>query len=216
MHKRLKYTVENRECCRPFWEHVHAIGHQTLDKYKRYIRAGHQEPIPRAPPAKPKERPGWETADAWFLQLYTQLADYNPGEQIDLDKDPYEIIPVPNDDHPLWSQSIAIGDNKKGIVKKYLNPGKFEDLFSMHQTDLGSQAVSRTTLKKCWIERWSQFLEQRSSNREKRCKCCAVMDELRSTATTPEEKQEAETMKNTHLSEVRQDRDVCVRAIKNG
>ena len=155
----MKYEVNNVRVCRDFWLHVNCMGQGTLDKYKKLIRTGLQDKPERAKPCT-FSKPGCEQADTWFLTLYLSLADFNPTEEEGADKQPgaYEIVPVGNDNHPLWSRAVAIGDNKKGVPKKYLPPGRLEDLFSMHQCELGLEAVSRTTLRRCWFGRWKSTL----------------------------------------------------------
>ena len=39
----MKFTLGQHRVCRPFWEHAHAIGHGTFDKYKTMIRNGATE-----------------------------------------------------------------------------------------------------------------------------------------------------------------------------
>ena len=209
----MKYEVNNVRVCRDFWLHVNRMGPGTLDKYKLLIRTGQRKSKSRKPE---RAKPGCEQADTWFLTLYLSLADFNPTEEEGADKQPgaYEIVPVGNDNHPLWSRAVAIGDNKKGVPKKYLPPGRLEDLFSMHQCELGLEAVSRTTLRRCWFDRWKKYLAFRDGGHDKRCKICAELDEWRSTATTAEERQEAQIAKDTHVSEVKQDRDIMVRSGK--
>ena len=117
----MKYEVNNVRVCRDFWLHVNCMGPGTLDKYKKLIRTGLQDKPERAKRCT-FLKPGCEQADTWFLTLYLSLADFNPTEEEGADKQPgaYEIVPVGNDNHPLWSRAVAIGDNKKGVPKKYL------------------------------------------------------------------------------------------------
>jgi hypothetical protein len=119
--------------------------------------------------------------------------------------------------HPLWNLSVVVPSARHGegdkryVPKRYLNPGCFEDLFSMHQAAEGNDAVSRSTLLKCWNGSWKRFLDFRNIGQGNRCKVCATLDEERVSAVTPAEKAEVATEKAKHIDSVSSDRQCSVR-----
>ena len=84
----------------------------------------------------PRGKPAFETADHWFYELYLGLAEFQPNELTEGNHEALEIVPLENDNHPLWSLAIAIGDGRKGAQKR-LPPYTFEELFLLHAVQLG-------------------------------------------------------------------------------
>ena len=125
----------------------------------------------------------------------------------------HQLVDVPS--HPLWNLSIAIpmqdASEKRYAPKRYLNPGCFEDLFSMHQASQGDSAVSKSTLNACWNQRWKRFLDFRNIGQGKRCRKCAKLDEERLQAVTADEKHQLAMAKQAHIEEVKADRQVSTR-----
>ena len=73
---RAKWIVQNTPVCRPFWEHAHSVGHSTVDKLLKLIRAVAQSPPrrgPRIPGVSHKKQ--YMMADARFLELYKTVAE---------------------------------------------------------------------------------------------------------------------------------------------
>ena len=101
-------------------------------------------------------------ADAWFLQLYQNLAEPMPTE---------EQEEVRDMNHPLWGLSMSSDDNQKHLTHKhYLNLGNFESLWVRHKHELGEASVSRTMLWHCWNERWKMFMPFRGIGQGKHCR----------------------------------------------
>ena len=101
-------------------------------------------------------------ADAWFLQLYQNLAEPMPTE---------EQEEVRDMNHPLWGLSMSSDDNQKRLTHKhYLNLGNFESLWVRHKHELGEASVSRTMLWHCWNERWKMFMPFRGIGQGKHCR----------------------------------------------
>ncbi len=71
-----KFTICGQRVCRTFWEYYHAIGHDTLDKYKNFIRNGATS-LPSKSPRMPGVRTPAEfaKADAWFFQMHQDLGE---------------------------------------------------------------------------------------------------------------------------------------------
>ena len=81
----------------------------------------------------------------------------------------------------------------------------------MHCQELGSESVSRNTLRSVWRSRWSKYIQFRSFGHGKRCDACARLDAQRTAATDPEEQLEIATLKQQHVDAVKADRLVSVR-----
>ena len=90
-------------------------------------------PVPKEP-RMPKSTDGGKqflAADAWFLQLYTDLGEPFPvtDKAIEFHQEHAE---VEDPEHPLWALSInTTADAKQYIPKRFLNPGTLEDLWIM-------------------------------------------------------------------------------------
>ena len=97
-------------------------------------------------------------ADAWFLVLYKTvaepLAEADPA-LLDLEN----LAQLDDVHHPLWSLSVALQGGKHAVPKVFLNPGGFEDLWSLYQvmTSL-EERVSKTTLGRVYNEKCKKLL----------------------------------------------------------
>lgn len=209
----IKWSFQGTRCCRPFWEWAHALGHGTVDKMRKLIRDGHTSVLVRAPRV-PSATSGvqFRKADAWFFMLHQDLGEplaISNSAMLDLDE--YEVVDTP--EHPLWAISTHVeASGSRYVPKRYLNPGCFEDLWLAYQaqTDVANQ-VSKSTLLKVWHARWSKYLPFRNIGQGKRCRVCAVIDEERVQATSPDERAQVLKNKITHIQEISADRDVSVR-----
>ena len=212
---KIKFSFHGQHVCRPFWEHVYYTGPSQVDKAKKYATAGHvQMPVREAPAQMPGHAAS--KADAWFLSVWRDLGEPMAIENPEaLNMTEHMLIDIPL--HPLWNLSVVVPSARHGegakryVPKRYLNPGCFEDLFSMHQAAEGNDAVSRSTLLKCWNGSWKRFLDFRNIGQGNRCKVCAKLDEERVSAVTPAEKAEVATEKAKHLDSVSSDRQCSVR-----
>ena len=209
---RTKWTIGGVHVCRPFWEYAHALGSSTVDKVRKLLSSGASAPLaplPRMPSSVAKKQ--YFKADAWFLVLYQDLGEPLAVSDPDLiDIAEYELVEDPN--HPLWSLSVNVGVEERYTAKRYLNPGTFEDVWLMYhaQTPVQSQ-VSKSTLLKCFRERWDKHLRFRGEGQGKRCKICARIDQERVQATNLQEQADVVDTKARHIKEVMADRDVSVR-----
>ena len=125
--------------------------------------------------------------------------------------DAFELAAIEHDNHPLWTRSLALSGTKGQAPRRFFNPGTFEDIFNSHKFDKGDEAVARSTLKRCFDERWGQFISWRNVGQGKRCKRCAECDERRLKATSQEEKKECDAEKFQHVDETKLDREASSR-----
>ena len=118
------------------------------------------------------------------------------------------------DKHPLWAQSILVsGDsNRKLVPTKYLSHQPFEDLYALHEADLGTRAVSTTTLRSVWHQRWRDFMPFRYNGQDKRCK--HVQDsEQRAQCSSPEGRKEVHSDMPGHIDATKADFQVWTNRI---
>ena len=146
----------------------------------------------------------------WFLNLYRELAEPLPNEKTAEGNSAYELITV-EAEHPLFSLTVGLCGY---APKKYLTQGRFEDLFALHMIEKGHDAISRSTLRNCFKQRWEKYLRWRNAGQGKRCKVCAELDEMRSKASTNEEKLEYQQAKAQHVQEIKFDREVLSRSTR--
>jgi hypothetical protein len=187
---KLKYKIGKDTVCRRFWQFAHALSPGTVDKYKKMIVINKAVSLPpeREKPAAPP-RPQFDTADAWFFQLYQNIREPLPNSIHDCRPEgPLDIIGVESQEHPLWNLSVTLYKGN-GAPRKYLSQGRIEDLYALHQMNLGDKCVSRSVLRQCFHQRWKKYLTWRCDSQGKRCNICAEIDEMRSKASTPEEKE---------------------------
>ncbi len=214
---RAKWTFKGQVVCRHFWAHVHNTSPSTIDKYRKHIREGGVKP-PEHLPKVPSVKSGIQgsKADAWFLQLYTDLGEPYPmedgSEEISLEEI-HELVETPS--HPLWNISVALSGGdlaKRYAPKRYLNPGSFQNLWDMYHGSVPTdEQVSKATLYNSWNSAWKKVLRFRSTGQGKRCKVCAMLDEARSKATTAAEKQQLIQEKLQHITEIKAGRSINVR-----
>ena len=153
------------------------------------------------------QRPAFESADSWFLELYLNLGESIPDDpNAEQAIDAFELAAIEHENHPLWTRSLALSGTKGQAPRRFLNPGTFEDLYNQHTFEKGDEAVARSTLKRCFDAQWSQFISRRNIGQGKRCKRCAELDERRQKATSQAEKYECDEEKDEHINETKLDR----------
>ena len=214
---RHKWTFKGEVVCRNFWAHVHFTSFNTIDTFRKHITAGGTKP-PEALPRMPHQKDATQSAkaDSWFLQLYQDLGEPYPTEdayeEISVDE-LHELIETPG--HPLWSLAVALpgGDPMKRYApKRYLNPGRFQNIWGMYEQSVAKDdAVCKTTLFRAWNCSWKNLLKFRNAGQGKRCKVCAALDEARSKASSTEERQQLIKEKMDHITEIKADRAINVR-----
>ena len=207
------YKINEIGVCRGFWQHAHGLSSKTVDVYKRLIENG-ETTVPDRQKPPPKAKSQFMKADTWFLQLYHSAVEPLPNDVAPEDEaqDPYELIPVQHDSHPLWSIATGIGGNTRSVVRRYLHPQAFEAFYQTYNSEQGDRAVSKSCFRNCYQSRWKQFLGFRRIGQGKRCRTCARLDALRKSATTPEEKADYEREKQEHLNETTMDREISMRS----
>ena len=84
-------------------------------------------------------------------------------------------------------------------------------MYALHQANLGDQSVSRSVLRRAFKIRWQKYITWRNDGQGKRCKVCAEIDERRSKATTPQEKEQANDEKEEHTGHIKEDRTILAR-----
>ena len=83
----------------------------------------------------------------------------------------HELITI--NDHPLLQMNVCIARDKGTYApKRFLNPGKFEDLYRLHMHC--QDPVSRSTLLHCWHQRWESMMPFRNFGQGKRFEICCV------------------------------------------
>ena len=220
------------EVCAPLWRYARCLGCARQKSLVALVEAGHTmepPPIARVPPQASKRQ--WSVADSWFLSLWKGLGDHMADTEDKATADPImnmlaSSVPsfdfeetgiVLSADHPLWENSALIPDPANPMVShrrvpvKHLNPQKFEDIFLLHELQCGADAVSYATLRRCWNDRWSQFLKIRDIGQGKRCRECAELSEERSQATTPDAIAAVREKTQFHIDSVMADRSHAVR-----
>ena len=208
----IKFSLMDQRVCRPFWEHAHALGHGTIDKYRSMIRDGATE-LPAAVPRMPSRtaKVQYFKADAWLADLHQDLGEplavADPGL---MDLDGHAL--VDDEQHPLWALSMLAADGKHYVPKRYLNPGGFEDLWLMYEAMVSpEEQVSKSTLLKVYRERWDKYLVFRGIGQGKRCRTCAQLDEERLQAAGNDERFEVAAKKRKHIADIMADRNVSIR-----
>ena len=101
---------------------------------------------------------------------------------------------------------------KRYAPKRYLNPGKFQNIWEMYEASVAKgDTVSRATLYNVWSSSWKHVLKFRNTGQGKRCKVCAALDEARSKASSTEEREQLTKEKMDHITEIKADRCINVR-----
>ena len=111
------------------------------------------------------------------LGEYIDLADPMPDTDLPVDADFHEeereLLTI--NDHPLLQINVCISkDGGTFAPKRFLNPGKFEDLWQLHQHS--PESVSKETLRNCWGERWKKMMPFRNFGQGKRCTFSSCLD----------------------------------------
>ena len=165
-------------------------------------------------------------ADSWFLQLWKGLGDHMADTEDKTEMSVVDFVSSPNNDetvivtspdHPLWENSALIPDpsnpeiSQRRVPVKHMNPQRFEDIVLLHEIQCGADAVSPSTLRRCWHDRWCSYLPIRNIGQGKRCKICAELSEERVQATTPEEQALVRERAQFHIDSVMADRNHSVR-----
>ena len=100
---------------------------------------------------------------------------------------------------------------KKYARKKHIDFCTFEDIVAMHKSELGINAVSRPTLKRCWETRWSSVIVIKNIGQGKKCRKCAIIEERRRKAVDQEDKARLSEELRLHHDENKADRNYTVR-----
>lgn len=210
--------------CSPFWQHVHVMGAGRMSEIRKLVAAGHIHEPPRLPSIPPMSaKSQWNKADSWFLRLYRHLAEPLADTKSDqaqtqlpiTDLNEFHVVDV--DDHPLWMIGHVIADpdnpmrTQRMAPVRHLNPQKFEDIVFLHQVECGAEAVSESTLRRCWDQRWCHFIGIRNIGQGKRCRECAVCGELRASAITLEERTRVAERITTHIDGIMGERNHSTR-----
>ena len=153
-------------------------------------------------------------ADSWFLDLYKSISEpLATPQDVEEHLEEVEFEEVPDASHPLWNITVNldIGSGPKRLArKKYLNPGGFESLWSLHTAEPLDAQVGKTTLYETW-QTWKAFMPFRNAGQGKRRRGCALIDAERPQAVTVEEKLKLAKREEAHLDEIKADRTVNVR-----
>ena len=190
--KSIVWRLGDTVVCKPFWCFVNNTSPDTVDD----IMAAQLPKFPSDNTCTVSKNQ-FAKADAWFLQLYQNLAEPMPTEE------PEEVKDM---NHPLWGLSMSGDDNQKRLAcKRSLNLGNFDFLWVCHKHDLGEASVSRTMLWHCWNERWKMFMPFRGIGHGKHCKTCAIFDEFSMQATTEKEKEALAKGKQEHIDQEKAD-----------
>ena len=101
--RRVVWRIGEVVVCKPYWCHLHAACHRTVEDMQTLIAKGHDSVPPKLPRAK-KNAPQARKADSWFLNLYLSLAQAFATEQGQDDgvSETLEFAEVANEAHPLW------------------------------------------------------------------------------------------------------------------
>ncbi len=226
--KKISWTVRGTNVCLSFWQHCHSLSPGKVQELRGFVHGGHlhhPERLPRA--ASRTSGKEWLVADSWFLSVYIDFAEHMAEtihdadggvSALDTDLGEFDIIEINN--HPLWMHSLLVPDPKdpqatlRYARKKHIQRMTFEDILHWHQAEVGAnQAVSRSTLKRCWDERWSKFLLLKDHwGQGKRCRMCANIAEKRRTSVSAEDRAELAEMLTLHHDEIKADRNSSVRS----
>ena len=102
--RRLVYKIGQIKVCRKFWEFVHCISTNTVDKYKKMIVNNKDVSLPttRAMPTVPAQCRQFEKADAWFFHLYQSVGEPAPNSILEsAPEGPLDIMTFESQLHPL-------------------------------------------------------------------------------------------------------------------
>jgi hypothetical protein len=217
--KNVSWKHDGAIVCKPFFCHVNACGHSTIEKFKMLIDSGHQtldlasfSTIPGVRSHVQKNR-----ADAWFMMLYDSLAEPWATEECAnlLDDNLETCFHMVEPGHPLWIRAeMSLSGSSGAVPKRYLNPGSFEDLWSLYSHANDETKVSKSTLLNSWNVAWKYVMPFRNVGQGKRCKVCAALSEERVQCVTKEEKDDVSARHQAHVDDVMADRAVNVRGNK--
>ena len=161
--KKANYVIKGLKVCRTFWEHANCIGAAQLDKVRNLIKAGHSSyPASKRSKLRIKIKEQHAVAEDWFLELYLGLLEplpQHPDTRPEED-DPYELVVLDADTHPLWRYTIAINAQHK-IPVRFMTEGTFADLYRLHRMETGVKGCSRSTLQRAWEDTWKKFIKFR-------------------------------------------------------
>ena len=115
------WTICGVKVCRYFWDYYHAMGHATGNANRSLIQQGHRT-LPPPVPRMHKHATQKDAADAWWLSVYTDLAEPLANEgAIDPTKEDIEWLEVATD-HPLQAIASCLEEGNVAM-KRYLSPG---------------------------------------------------------------------------------------------
>ena len=218
LHEKGSYAIGDVEVCRSLWEYSFSTSRNTINKMKKLLQNGHITYPTWQTRATPSNGPSglqFSKADIWFLELYQSISEPDPAATSEScfnpePKDPLALLDNPL--HPLTRIGLTIKSDGKHYGRlRNLNHQHFEDLFNLHETQMGMAAVSRSTLRKAWKGRWKRLMPFRNIGQGKRCAECCELDEERAQACSHEEKQVASEKKKVHIDGVTMDHDVTTR-----
>ena len=224
---KLRWTVDGQQVCLAFWQHCHATGPNTVQEIRELVHAGHIK-MPDAPLKQTMPGKEWLAADFWFHDLYKAAAQEQAETINDADdlvknvsvspgENPDEFDLVEMDNHPLWSLGVLVPDphapekTLRYVRKKHINHCSFEDIYQTHCAEMGATAVSRSTLRRCWQERWMKFIKVKNIGQGKRCRKCAILAMRRKNTTDPVEQAKIAEELKLHHDENRADRNTSGR-----
>ena len=212
----LDYNVFGHSMCRDFFQMHFAVSKHKINKIKMFMRNGMLD-YPHLQQQRLKASAiQQETADAWFSDLYFNVAETHAQGSEDV----HGSMAVMEEavvckDHPLWVMGIAAREaGQRKVPKKFLGNMTLEQVFEMHAQACQGESVSRATLRRAWVAKWNDLIKIMPVRKHARCTLCAELDEFRKKANTEAERLQYQEDKSNHIKDIKADRSISTRGNK--
>ena len=106
---RQQWKFMGRPVRRTFWQHCHCTSQSTVTLCLKLLKDGALEFPECSKQKRFRDKPQYHKADAWFLQMYLDLAEpfpYDDDDALDWAQQEHELI---CSDHPLFAYSLNSG-----------------------------------------------------------------------------------------------------------